>query len=118
MEFSNSKLLISEIETDKWYYIEAGLDNSNEVTGIKLMDLSTVQVKFIGGDFENPFRMQFNISIEAFNEAWQYTFQEDYPYELDQSEFALDWINEWATLPYTMINDLNLSPKHVELVEE
>lgn len=117
MKFTDANQTLDQLEEGKWHFFEIDRDFANDVTGIKISD-GILFVQFIGGDFEKPFQFWFEYSQEAFNEFWQYEFREDYRYPINKETDTLKGINELATTPYAMVNDLNYTCKHMGLVEQ
>jgi hypothetical protein len=115
MELSDSKLTLSQINEDTWYFVES--DQSNEITGIK-MTKGKIWVQYIGGDFEEPFIFWFEYNQLAFNEIWQYEFRADYNHQISKDKDTLYDVNEITYSAYTMANDLSYTCQHIGIVEK
>ncbi|MCM3164508.1 MULTISPECIES: hypothetical protein [Metabacillus] len=116
-KIEDRKRKLSTLSNGIWYYITAGSNHSNLITGIKLDDES-IFIKYIGGDFEGtPFTFSFKLSKAAMDEMWKYEFNTLYNGSIDLKVIDLDWVSDIATIPYTLLNDLSISPKYTNHIE-
>lgn len=112
MEISKGSTKLVELEEGKWYYLKND-DRDNGYTGIKIEEC-WIHTRFSGGVFDQEYKMKFQYNQKALNEIWQYEFKEDYKHPLNKNVDDLNWVNDIATFPYVMCNDLSYKPQFVE----
>ena len=107
MNLSNSNLKLSDLQKGTWYYIKADIQYSNEITAVKYEN-NQVHIRYIGGDFNEPFSFAFNWTKEALNKGWQYAFPEDGEHPGDATlDATLSLLEEESVLFYNLLNDLS-----------
>lgn len=107
MNLSNSNLKLSDLQKGTWYYIKANSQYSNEITAVK-NENNQVHIRYIGGDFKEPFSFTFIWTQEALNKGWQYAFPEEHEHPGDATlDATLSLLEEESVLFYHLLNDLS-----------
>ncbi|MED2737139.1 hypothetical protein [Bacillus toyonensis] len=102
MELIAGKIKLFNLDQGIWHHTEARFDFMNDINGIKLVD-SKVYIRYIGGEFTEPYTMWFNLNKETLDVLWKLEFGDAFNQPLDFENKNLDWFCDISLIVYNLV---------------
>ncbi|MDU9693334.1 hypothetical protein O0Q50_19365 [Priestia aryabhattai] len=115
MNLINTATALSQLEENKWYYIESDRNLNSDILAIKLEN-NWIYVSFIGGEYDK-ISIKFEYSVRGLNEIYQHEYNENYDLSTDFKKTNLNKISVIALFSLGLIISKNSEALYSKVIK-
>ncbi|MED4284817.1 hypothetical protein P4679_23120 [Priestia megaterium] len=115
MNLINAGTILSQLEENKWYYIESARELNSDILAIK-SESNWLYVSFIGGEYDKV-SIKFEHSVRGLNEIYQNEYNINYDSTLNLNNTTLHKISLIALSSLALIINKNKEALYSKIIK-